>query len=53
MTPPEPLIQGDRDEHDETPGVPGFRSWRGLYWFVFAWFILVVVLLALFTRAFA
>lgn len=53
MTAPELLPQRDRDEHDEAPGVPGFRTWRGLYWFVIGWFILVVALLALFTRAFA
>lgn len=38
---------------DENPGVPGFRTWRGIYWFVFAVFVVVVILLALFSRAFA
>ncbi len=38
---------------DAAPGVPGFRSWRGVYFFVFAWFVLTVVLLAIFTRTFA
>ena len=38
---------------DESPGVPGFRTWRGIYWFVFAVFVAVVILLALFARAFA
>jgi len=38
---------------DESPGVPGFRTWRGVYLFVFGWFVLVVVLLAIFTRVFA
>jgi hypothetical protein len=38
---------------DESPGVPGFRTWRGIYLFVFAGFVLVVVLLALFSRYFA
>ena len=38
---------------DESPGVPGFRTWRGIYFFVFAGFVLVVVLLALFSRYFA
>ena len=33
-----------------SPGVPGFRTWRGIYLFVFAIFVLVVVLLALFSR---
>ena len=38
---------------DESPGVPGFRSWRGVYLFVFGWFVIVVVLLAIFSRVFA
>ncbi|MFO1500922.1 MAG: hypothetical protein U1G07_21460 [Verrucomicrobiota bacterium] len=38
---------------DEPPGVPGFKTWGGLYLFVFGWFVLVVILLAIFTRAFA
>ena len=28
---------------DESPGVPGFRTWRGVYLFVFVVFVLVVV----------
>ena len=42
----------DRPTHDESPGVPGFRTWRGIYLFVFVSFVLVVVLLALFSRFF-
>jgi hypothetical protein len=38
---------------DESPGVPGFKTWRGVYLFVIAFFVLCVVLLALFSRAFA
>jgi hypothetical protein len=38
---------------EESPGVPGFRNWRGIYLFVFLWFVLVVTLLALFSRWFA
>ena len=38
---------------DESPGVPGFRSWRGVYLFVFLWFVVVVTMLALFSRWFA
>ena len=38
---------------DESPGVPGFRTWRGIYLFVFAAFVLVVVMLVLFSRYFA
>ncbi len=43
------------DAHPETesPGVPGFGTWRGVYWFVFGWFVLTVVLLTLFTVMFS
>jgi hypothetical protein len=34
----------------DPPGVPGFGTWRGVYWFVFGWFVLVVVLLTVFTE---
>ena len=43
----------DPQNPDESPGVPGFRAWRGIYLFVFASFVAVVVLLALFSRWFA
>ena len=38
---------------DEAPGVPGFRTWRGVYWFVFACFAAIVLALTLFARVFA
>jgi hypothetical protein len=38
---------------DDSPGVPGFRNWRGVYLAVFIWFVATVILLALFTRAFS
>ena len=38
---------------DESPGVPGFRTWRGIYLFVFLCFVLAVALLAAFSRWFA
>jgi len=31
--PPEPVTD------DKSPGVPGFRTWRGVYWFVFGFFV--------------
>ena len=43
----------DQSSADESPGVPGFRTWRGIYLFVFAGFVVVVVLLALFSSYFA
>lgn len=38
---------------DESPGVPGFRTWRGVYWFVFAGFGVVVGALTIFSGYFA
>ena len=48
MTPgtPEP-------DNDDSPGVPGFRTWRGVYWFVLGCFVLVVLALTLFSRFYA
>lgn len=38
---------------NEPPGIPGFPTWRGVYLFVLGWFVLVVVLLAVFSRFFS
>lgn len=38
---------------DDEPGVPFFRTWRGVYGFVFACFIIVVVLLTIFSHVYA
>lgn len=43
----------DPGHDDESPRVPGFRTWRGVYFFVFAVFVLVVAALAVFTRVYA
>jgi hypothetical protein len=37
----------------ESPDVPGFGTWRAVYLFVFGWFVLVVVLLTVFTAMYA
>ena len=37
----------------ESPNVPGFDTWRAVYLFVFGWFVLIVVLLTVFTAMFA
>lgn len=37
----------------EPPGVPGFRTWGGVYLVVFGWFVLVVILLSVFARIFS
>jgi hypothetical protein len=44
-----PASSGD----DDPPGVPGFGTWRRVYIFVFIFFVLCVVLLALLSRALA
>lgn len=43
----------DRDPNDDAPGLPGLRTWRGVYWFVLGCFATVVLLLTLFSRYFA
>jgi hypothetical protein len=37
---------------DAPPGVPGFRSWKGIYLFVIVTFVVMVAFLAWFSRAF-
>jgi hypothetical protein len=43
----------DQRSDAELPGLPGFRTWRGVYLFVLGWFVLVVILLASFSRIFS
>jgi hypothetical protein len=38
---------------DEPPGLPGFRTWRGVYLFVLGIFALWIALLALLTEKFS
>lgn len=54
MTPAnEPAPDAPLDtRNDENPGVPGFRSWRGVYAFVFGFFVLVVAALTIFTHVY-
>ncbi len=40
-------------DDDDSPGLPGFRTWRGVYLLVFGCFILAVIALTLFSRFFA
>jgi hypothetical protein len=40
------------DPLHEPPGVPGFRTWRGVYAFVLIGFVVLVALLALFSTTF-
>ncbi len=38
---------------DDSPGLPFFRTWRGVYWFVAGCFVAYVILLAALSRMFA
>lgn len=38
---------------DDETGLPGLRTWRGVYWLVLGVFVLVVSALALFSRLYA
>ena len=48
-----PAPRPDERSEAEPPDVPGFRTWRGIYLFVFGWFVLVVILLSVFTGIFS
>ena len=48
-SPQPPSVHPDPDP-DDFPGVPGFKTWRGIYIFVIAFFAVVVVLLTLFSQ---
>lgn len=43
----------NEDSGAEPPDLPGFRTWRGVYLFVFGWFVLLIVLLTVFTVTFS
>ena len=47
------VVENRRPTADDAPGVPGFRTWRGVYCFVLATFVAVVILLAIFTRVYS
>ena len=48
-----PAPRSPEPSEAEPPNVPGFQTWRGVYLFVFGWFVLVVVLLTVFTGIFS
>ncbi|MFI5375707.1 MAG: hypothetical protein ACHQ8D_13850 [Candidatus Rokuibacteriota bacterium] len=48
-----PVPHPDGRSEAEPPHVPGFRTWPGVYLFVFGWFLLVLLLLTVFTRIFS
>ena len=41
------------EKDGESTGLPGFRTWRGVYLFVFGSFVLIIVALTLFSRFFS
>ena len=51
MQPRPPL--SDPSPPDAPPGLPGFKSWRAVYAFVFGCFVGWIVLLAIFSWYFA
>ena len=46
-------VESPSDGQDEITGLPGLRTWRGVYVFVFGCFILWVVLLLALTVSFS
>ena len=48
-----PSPRPDEPSEAEPPEVPGFRTWRAVYLFVFGWFVLVVLLLSVFMQIFS
>jgi hypothetical protein len=49
----QPTARDSSSASDDSPGVPGFRTWRGVYVFVFAAFVVVIATLTWFSRVFA
>jgi len=47
------MPSSDSPTPEEPPGVPGFGTWRAVYIFVFVFFVLCVIGLALFSRVFS
>jgi hypothetical protein len=41
------------DRSGDPPGIPGFRTWRGVYLFVLGTFAATIALIAVFTEAFS
>ena len=48
-----PAPRHDERSEAEPPDVPGFGTWRSVYLVVFGWFVLMVVLLTVFTGIFS
>lgn len=41
------------EPESEATGLPGFRTWRAVYWFVAGVFVVTVALLTILTRMFS
>jgi hypothetical protein len=46
-------LESTRATDEESPGVPLFRTWRGVYWFVFGCFAAAVLALTIFSQVYA
>jgi hypothetical protein len=46
-------VKSPSDGQDETTGLPGLRTWRDVYLFVFACFALSVLLLLVLTMSYS
>jgi hypothetical protein len=45
--------KSDPVDHDRSPGVPGFRTWKTVYLFVLASFAIWIALLIALTKSFS
>jgi hypothetical protein len=52
ISPGYPGAPGEGIDSEET-GLPGFKTWPAVYWFVFVTFVVWVVLLEALSRAFS
>lgn len=53
MNRPDSLSDSQHREGSEQPSLPGFKTWRGVYIFAAACFVVYVVLLTVLSRAFS
>lgn len=50
---PAPNPSARPSDLEDAPGLPGFRTWRSVYWFVLGAFAAVVLALTFFSRFYA
>lgn len=46
-------VKTPSSDENELTGLPGLRTWRHVYWFVFACFVLWIVLLLVLTMSYS